>query len=257
MTDIRTGTEEVETEDGVALASRVQGPPDAAVALILAHGFSMTSTDRRLAAVAGGLADAGNAVYTFDFRGHGRSSGVCTLGDLEIFDIDAVIRLARRQNHERVVVIGASMGGFVSLRHAALLGGEDAVIAISTPATWGVSPRMRARALSLAVHNRVGRRILSARGTRVVDTLPEPFLSPSQLAERISLPVAVVHGGRDPYVPVGDAVLLHERLAGPKRLVVLPEFGHAEAAYTEDLVGLLESLVEVLLDAGGGAAERC
>jgi pimeloyl-ACP methyl ester carboxylesterase len=247
MTDIRSGTEEVETEDGVALATGVQGPPDAPVALILAHGFSMASSDRRLAAVAGGLAEAGHAVYTFDFRGHGRSGGVCTLGELEIRDLDALVRLARREGHDRVVVIGASMGGFVALRHAALVGGVDAVVAISTPATWGASPRVRARVLSLAVQNRIGRRILSVRGTRVVDIMPEPPLSPSQLAHRITIPVGLIHGARDPYVPVEDAVLLHERLAGPKRLVVLPEFGHAEAAYTPDLVGLLASLVEVLL----------
>jgi len=252
MTDMRTGTEELLTEDGVALATRLQGPPDASVALIVAHGFSMTGTDRRLASVAGGLADAGHAVYTFDFRGHGRSGGVCTLGDLEILDLDAVIRLARGRDHEKVVVIGASMGGFVALRHAALLGGEDAVVAISTPATWGVSSRMRARVLSMAVQNRIGRRILSARGTRVVDNLPEPPRSPSELAKLIRIPVGLIHGARDPYVPVDDAVLVHERLAGPKRLVVLPEFGHAEAAYTTDLVDLLRSLVEVLLAGPGG-----
>jgi pimeloyl-ACP methyl ester carboxylesterase len=97
------------------------------------------------------------------------------------------------------------------------------------------------------VRNRIGRRILSARGTRVVDAVAEPPLSPSELAERITVPVALIHGGRDPYVPVDDAVLLHARLTTAKRLVVLPEFGHAEAAYDEDLVGLLDSLVEVLL----------
>ena len=64
------------------------------------------------------------------------------------------------------------MGGFVALRHAALLGGEDAVIAISTPATWGISHRLRGRALILAAQNRIGRRILSSRGTRVGDRLP-------------------------------------------------------------------------------------
>ena len=251
MTDIRVDEETVETEDGVPLALRVEGPPEATVGLILAHGFSMSSADRRLAALAEGLSASGHTVYSFDFRGHGRSGGVSTLGELELLDLDAVVQLARRRGHEKVVVVGASMGGFVSLRHAALLGGEDAVVAVSTPATWGVSSRLRAQALLMAVRNRVGRRILSARGTRVVESLDAPPLSPAQLADRITIPVAVVHGGRDPYVPADDAALVYQLLSGPKRLVILPEFGHAEAAYSPELAVLIGSLVEELLAAQG------
>ncbi len=132
------------------------------MALVLAHGFSMTSSDWRLTAVADGLAGAGHAVFTFDFRGHGRSAGISTLGDLEILDLDAVVRLARRRGHAKIVVIG-SLDGRVRPRSVAqpLLGGEDAVIAISTPATWGISHRIRGRALFLAAQNRIGRRVLS------------------------------------------------------------------------------------------------
>lgn len=249
MTSIWAGVERVETEDGIDLALRVEGSPEAPVGLILAHGFSMSSTDRRLAALAEGLAASGHAVYSFDFRGHGRSGGVCTLGELELLDLDAVVQLARRHGHEKVVVVGASMGGFVALRHAALLGGEDALVAVSTPATWGVSPRLRAQALLMAVRNRVGRRILSARGTRVVESLDAPPLSPAQLADQITIPVALVHGDRDPYVPTDDAVLLYELLSGPKRLVILAGFGHAEAAYSPELAVMLGSLVEELLTA--------
>jgi len=244
----------VRTRDGVQVALRRQGPDLAPVAIVLAHGFTMTSSDRRLTAVADGLAGAGHAVFSFDFRGHGRSAGISTLGDLEILDLDAVVRLARRRGHDKIVVIGGSMGGFVALRHAALLGGEDAVVAISTPATWGVSHRLRGRALILAAHNRVGRRILSSRGTRVGERLPGPLLSPSDLAGRINIPVALIHGDRDAYVPIDDARLLHERLGGPKRLIALPGFGHAETAYTADFAARLSALVDEMLDERDGAS---
>jgi pimeloyl-ACP methyl ester carboxylesterase len=238
------------TDDGVEVAAQLRGPDDAQVGLVIAHGFSLTSADRRLAALAARLADAGRAVYTFDFRGHGRSGGASTLGDREMLDIDAVVRLARQHDHEKIVVIGASMGGFVALRHAALVGGADAVIAISTPAVWGISPRLRARALFAAVHHRVGRRILSARGTTVDTVLPKPLASPADLAPRITIPVAIVHGDKDPYVPTDDAILLHERLGGYRRLVILGGFGHAEAAYTADFAPLVDSLVGDLLLSG-------
>jgi len=237
----------VRTRDGVDIATRRQGPVLAPVAVVLAHGFSMTSSDRRLTAIADGLAAAGFAVFTFDFRGHGRSGGISTLGDLEILDLDAVVRLARQDGHDKTVVIGGSMGGFVALRHAALVGGEDAVVAISTPATWGVSHRLRGRALFLTAQNRIGRRILSSRGTRVIESRPGPILSPSDLAGRIEIPVTLMHGDRDPYVPIEDALLLHERLGGPSRLITLAGFGHAEAAYTPDLVLRLSAVVGEML----------
>jgi pimeloyl-ACP methyl ester carboxylesterase len=142
------------------------------------------------------------------------------------------------------------MGGFVALRHAALIGGEDAVVAISTPATWGVSHRLRGRALFLTAQNRIGRRILSSRGTRVVERRPGPILSPSDLAARIEIPVTLMHGDRDPYVPIEDALLLYERLGGPRRLITLAGFGHAEAAYTPDLVARLSAVVEEMVSGG-------
>ena len=240
----------VRTDDGVDIATRLRGPALAPVAVVLAHGFSMTSSDRRLAAIADGLAATGFAVFTFDFRGHGRSGGISTLGDLEILDLDAVVRLAHEAGHDKTVVIGGSMGGFVALRHAALIGGEDAIVAISTPATWGVSHRLRARALFLTAQNRVGRRILSSRGTRVVESRPGPILSPSDLAGRIEIPVTLMHGDRDPYVPLEDALLLHERLGGPKRLITLAGFGHAEAAYTPGLVARLSAVVDEMVSDG-------
>jgi pimeloyl-ACP methyl ester carboxylesterase len=242
-----TGILWVSTDDGVDIATHVDGPADAPVALVIAHGFSMTSTDRRLVAVATLLAEAGRAVYTFDFRGHGRSGGTSTLGDLETRDLDAVVRLARERGHERVVVIGGSMGGFVALRHAAVGRDVDAVIAISTPAVWGTATRLRARALVAAVNNRAGRRILSARGTRVGKPVRVPPSSPAELAPLITIPVAIVQGDADPYVSADDAVTMHERLGGYRRLVLLPGFGHAEVAYSPDFAPLLNTLVDDLL----------
>ncbi|HET6873493.1 MAG TPA: hypothetical protein VFH70_01870, partial [Acidimicrobiales bacterium] len=123
------------------------------------------------------------------------------------------------------------------------------VVAISTPATWGVSPRPRARALMAAVNSPMGRRLLLVRGTRVAGGMDTAVPgSPSDLAGRITIPVGVIHGERDRYVPVDDAVLIHSRLAGPRRLVVLPDFGHAEAAYSPAFADVVEDVIDGLLD---------
>ena len=75
-------------------------------------------------------------VVTFDFRGHGRSGGLSTLGDKEIDDLDVAVRYARELGYQRVATVGFSMGGSVVLRHAALRGGVDAVVSVSGPGRW-------------------------------------------------------------------------------------------------------------------------
>jgi pimeloyl-ACP methyl ester carboxylesterase len=240
------------TADGVALSALAYGPSEAPVAIVFGHGFTGSQRDRRVVDLVRALAARGFAVYTADFRGHGASAGRSTFGEREVHDLEAVVALARPR-HERVVTVGASMGAFVALRHAGLGGKVDAVVAISSPAFSTVPKMPRARMLSRLVRSGRGRRLLAHRGTRV-----EPFepvsVAPIELAPAIATPVAIVHGGRDRYVPLSDAEALHERLRAPRRLVVLPHFGHGEAGFGPDFADVLERLILELLGAAPGAA---
>ena len=189
----------------------------------------------------------GSRVYTADFRGHGASAGRSTFGEREVYDLEAVVAVARPR-HARVVTVGASMGAFVALRHVGLGGRVDAVVAISSPA-FATVPRMpRARVLARLVRSDRGRRLLARYGTRVDPFVPVS-VPPIELAPAIATPVAIVHGGRDRYVPLSDATALHERLRSPRRLVVLPHFGHGEAGFGPDFAAVLERLILELLGA--------
>jgi fermentation-respiration switch protein FrsA (DUF1100 family) len=214
---------------------------------VFAHGFTGTQHNRRVVELAHLLTLSGMAVYTADFRGHGASGGVSTLGNLEVHDLDAMVAEARRIQR-RVVTVGASMGGFVALRHAGLGGEVDAVVSISSPAVGREPTLPRARLLGRAVHSERGRRLLERLGTRVAPVTPAVVASPLELAARISpVPVAIVHGGRDRYVPLADAHALYNRLSEPKRLIVLPQFGHGEAGFTRDFAIWLDRLIASLL----------
>src|SRR5690606_37255052 len=96
--------------------------------------------------VATRLADRG-AVVTFDFRGHGTSGGLSTVGDQEVHDLAAAVEWARELGHRHVATLGFSMGAAVAVRHAALYGGVGAVAAVSGPSRWyyrGTIPMRRA-----------------------------------------------------------------------------------------------------------------
>src|SRR5437667_5814661 len=118
----------VTTKDGVRLSGTRIGSAEPAV--VLCHGFTGWHRKPRPARFAEALSKR-LTVYGFDFRGHGASGGHTTFGDLEVNDIAAVVSLARDDGHDRVATMGASLGGIAVIRHAALVGGTDAAIAVS------------------------------------------------------------------------------------------------------------------------------
>src|SRR6201995_4540645 len=122
------------TADGV-LIDAVHLPPPAGqrdLAIVIAHGFTMT-WQRPLGWHLVRQFNQNAGVVTFDFRGHGRSGGLSTLGDKEIKDLDVAVRYARELGYQRVATAGFSMGASIVLRHAGLCGGDlDAVVSVSS-----------------------------------------------------------------------------------------------------------------------------
>jgi len=124
---------EVVTEDDVVLRGHQLG--SGSDAIVVCHGFSGSHRRPRQVILQEALAER-FAVLAVDFRGHGRSEGRSAMGALEHRDVEAVVRHARTRGFSRVVTLGASMGGIAVVRHAALIGGVDGVVAVSTPARW-------------------------------------------------------------------------------------------------------------------------
>ena len=217
-----------------ALEALTPGQRD--LALVIVHGFTMTwqrpmvwDRVQRFNQAAG--------VVTFDCRGHGRSGGLSTLGDKEIDDLDVAVRYARELGYRRVATIGFSMGGSVVLRHAALRGGVDAVISVSSPGRWYYRGTVAMRRVHLAAERRLGRafskHVLNTRISPDGWPTPDP-MPPAEAASRISpTPVLIVHGDQDIYFPPDHGQQLYDAAKEPKELWLLPGFGHAER-HTDD-----------------------
>jgi pimeloyl-ACP methyl ester carboxylesterase len=208
------------------------------LAFVVAHGFTGSWRRPDVLEIVRTLRRYGGVV-SFDFRGHGRSSGTTTVGDLEVLDLDAAVGWARLLGYRRVVTVGWSMGAGVAVRHAALLRRVDAVAAVSGPSRWHYRGTAPMRLLHRAVAGRLGRQVLArCYGTRVAregwDPPPEP---PDALVARIApVPLLVVHGDADHYFPVEHAQWLARATPGPVELWIEPGFGHAETAATPHLV---------------------
>src|ERR1700691_486566 len=143
------------TEDAVPIED-IHLPDQGDLAIVVAHGFTLSWQRPNVWRIANRF-NRMAGVLTFDFRGHGRSGGLSTLGDREIKDLDVVVAYARELGYQRIVAVGFSMGASIVLRYAGLVGGLDAVVSVSGPGRWYYRGTQRMRRVHFAVERRLGR----------------------------------------------------------------------------------------------------
>lgn len=217
--------------DGVLLRGwflSAPGVPAQGPAVIFCHGHS-GSMDPDLQYVPA-LHEAGCHVLLFDFRGHGRSEGSRVgMGYLERWDVLGAVDFLWERGIRRIGVLGFSMGGAAAVLTAAecprILAvatdgafGRLSTVLIAGMREWGL-PNPVARAagrLALALLERVLR--VPIREVSPLDCMPA-------LAPR---PLLLIHGGRDVFVPLEEALTLYTRAGFPKALWLVGEAGHRE-----------------------------
>jgi uncharacterized protein len=235
------------TSDGVtlvadfysaAVASAAPASTGASLAVVVCHGFTGSARTVAIKRIATQIAAAGISVLAPDFRGHGRSGGLGTAGDLEVHDVAAAVAWLRAKQFDQVAVLGWSMGGSAVLRYAGLGGDVDAVVSVSSPGAWFERGTRSMRIVHWVCETRSGRLAvrllrrtrLSAEGWPIV---PE---SPAEVVGRIApTPLLIVHGDADHYFPMRHVDLL-VTAAPTASLWIEPGMGHAETATTPELV---------------------
>ncbi len=190
-------------------------------------------------------------VYTFDFRGHGRSGGRLEM-DLSgpVEDLGAVVGYARSRGHRWVGVVGFSLGGMAALARAALRGDLDAVAAVGAPPRFpDVEPYRRWLPLwSLFL------RFLGARFRPVGRGGPTPMEVAASLPD---IPVLMVHGEWEVFYPREDLDEFLERAGGRPELWVLEGAAHTELVGREkDLLFWLEEKAGVSAPPRDGQSAR-
>ncbi len=257
-------TTTLRSHDGTRIVaeSRGHGP----VTFVVAHGLTGHRGRTGVRLVTGWLAQHGR-VIVFDQRGHGASSGTCTMGFREPMDLDAVITWARTLSDAPVVTVGFSLGASVAVRHAGLAMAPeratppdaalvsvrerpDAVVLVSGVAQWffrGTHVMDRMFRFTASPWGRLAMRVaervrISVRdwGRDVdapADRLPT---SPTASAALIHAPLLVIHGDHDHYFPAehGERVARAARDGGNEQVYFWLEhgMGHAERGTTEDLI---------------------
>lgn len=270
---------EVLTADGVRLRGlyadgSTTGPTrrPADLCFVICHGMTNATGQVSTRAAIDAFGRHG-AVLALDFRGHGKSSGRSSVGRTEVWDVDAAVGYARARGHNRVAVIGFSMGGAVTLRHAGLSpshwtaladnGGPaddpnpalvaelvefdlqhqpDVVVSVSAPSRWFSRESMPMRRIQWLLEHPLGKLI----GPRIGIRLGEPWstvpLTPLELVGRIQAPLLIVHGALDHYFDPERARELH-RAAPNSELWLISNMAHAESSISSDTIDRIASWV--------------
>jgi pimeloyl-ACP methyl ester carboxylesterase len=252
---VRTTRITLGTDDGVRLdAVHLDGSASHDTVIILVHGLAGCWRLPAFRRIAAQLSHFGGVIAA-DLRGHGRSTGVSTLGDREVTDLATLVAYARFAGYRKVVAVGFSMGGSVALRYAALDTGLRAVVSVSSPKEWHYRGTRAARRVQWCINRPFGR--LTVRlllGTRLSgqrwDHSP---LAPGEAAARISIPLLIIHGDADPFVPAGHARGLFEAAHGPKELWIEKGMGHAEANISPHLVSRIGQWITLACSQSAGA----
>ncbi|MEQ3549141.1 prolyl oligopeptidase family serine peptidase [Pseudonocardia nematodicida] len=219
-------------EDGLRLGGWLHRPASPnGVGVLWLHGGPESEERPGWAPLLHELVGNGATVLTPNVRGSsGRGRAFARLDDgarrpSSIADVKAATRLLASVpdvDRRRVVVAGRSYGGFLTLsalvRYPELFAGGVAVCGMSDlPAFYADTEPW----IAGPAHTEYGDP--RTQGALLAE------LSPLREADRIAAPVLLVHGDHDTNVPVGQALALHEALAGrgaPVELLRMPEEGH-------------------------------
>jgi pimeloyl-ACP methyl ester carboxylesterase len=158
-------------------------------------------------------------VVAYDSRAHGESSGdACTYGFYEKQDLHRILDVV---DDGPIVLLGTSLGAAVALQEAA---GDPRVSAVIAAETFSdirtVATERAPFFFTSGVIDRAFRLAEEQARFRVDE------VSPVKAAAAIRIPVLLIHGAADIETPPDHSRRVLAALAGPKRLILVPDAGH-------------------------------
>ena len=214
----------------LTIPERTPAPPAGYPTVFMLPG--VTSTKEELHVFAEPLIQRGWAVVRVDNPGYGETTGTFTAASLRnitrvMDDVASDPRLNPNQFH----LVAMSLGG-----HCALHSSYDSRAVSTTVIAAPFAPHEYMHALP--VSNITGvQRMLD------VDTFNETWniirsFDLTNVAERIAIPVSVIHGGRDRTVPVSEATRIASMISGPASVTIYERDHHNCLEHFEDMMAV-------------------
>lgn len=225
---------EIESNDGLKLRGwLLPGEHPVQKVIILVHGYTAASSWMLHLALP--FLGRGWTVLLVDQRAHGGSEGrYASYGYHEKYDLHRWVNWVVQQYGEQVIIglLGQSMGGGTVLeyaainRHASFIVADCAYSDLQQLIKYQIGDlhHLPVRPLLQLLDRRIKKRV----GFCMSDVSPL-----GTIKQHPDLPVMFIHGGLDKFVPTQMSVDMFAQKPGRKRLLIIPEAGHARAHLTD------------------------
>ncbi len=215
------------TPDGITIHCILMGS-NSKQCVIVAHSFGVGSMYKDIVELSELLSEK-YSVVNFDFRGHGRSTGVYNPGFAGVCqDMKTVLKDLRIRGFEKVAVVGFSLGAAAAVLSAADGEELDALVCIGCPPRLPEPPGMRTgHVISRAFLRKIGVRV----GQAVEDGPTPEECAPTLPA----IPKFFIFGEIEVF-PRADIESFFEKISEPKEIRFTPGAWHASLQGNEEII---------------------
>lgn len=213
--------------------------------VIIAHGFFNSKESPLLKKLKDSLI-CDYDVIMFDFRGHGKSSGLFSWTSRENLDLEAVLDYAKKE-YKKIGLIGFSFGAAISIAVLAKVDAASAFIAISSPSEF---EKIDYRFWDLDVEEDIFYNLGKGKAGKGVRPgafwLKKP--KPVDLVRKIKCPVFYIHGDKDWVVRHWHSQRLFENTQAKKEIKIIKGGTHAEYLLRKEPQKIIDLIKEWLND---------
>lgn len=195
--------------------------------IIIAHGFYNSKDAVILKKIAENLYTDYD-VFMFDFRGHGKSSGLYTWTSREDRDLKAVLDYLDGK-YKRVGMLAFSYGGSVAINTLARDKRVDSLICVSSASDPNKTDY---QFWKLDLKGDLAYTLFTLEGLKGRGFRPGPFWlkkeKPIDNVDKLEIPILYLHGEKDWVIKPWHSQALYDKTKSKRKIVIIKNGPHAE-----------------------------
>lgn len=195
--------------------------------IVIVHGFYNSKDAVTLKKIAEDLY-ADYDVFMFDFRGHGKSSGLYTWTSKEGIDLKAALDYLDGR-YKRVGMLAFSYGGSVAINTLAHDKWVDSLICVSSASDPNKTDY---QFWKLDLKGDLAYTLFTLEGLKGRGFRPGPFWlkkeKPIDNVDKLQIPILYLHGEKDWVIKPWHSQALYDKTRSKKRIVIIKNGPHAE-----------------------------
>lgn len=232
----------LKTSDGIKIAIN-HFKKDKEEVLIIANGWTMSKDSKFIDEMSQLFAKTFD-VISFDFRGHGKSSGTYTFTSKEPEDLKSVINYAKKL-YKKIYLIGFSLGGAISIIHSAYEERLNRLIIVSAPHSFAKIKNFMW--IKDFVKNPFKKYELKISMTLRPSPIIQKKIRPIDVVDKITVPTLFIAGDSDTITHPEDTKSLFNKAKCEKKFELFKNCHHAEDLLYQEKEKLINTCTEWLI----------